>query len=132
MDKIESQINYWQLSAERDRKTALGLFKLKHYDACLFFYHLALEKKLKGLVAKRTRQAPPFGHNLEYFAKLANVELNDQQILDLRVITTFNVAARYDEEKFAFYKRCTKEYTAKFLKISEDLFLCLKKEYLNN
>ncbi|MEK9183042.1 MAG: HEPN domain-containing protein [Patescibacteria group bacterium] len=132
MNNVKSQIEYWRLSAERNWKTALGLLKLKHYDACLFFCHLALEKILKGLVAQKTCQAPPFGHNLENFAKLAALELDDQQISNLRTITTFNIAARYDEEKFAFYKICTKEYATKFLKISEDLFLCLKKEYLEN
>lgn len=132
MDKIKSQIEYWQLSAERNWKTALGLLKLKHYDACLFFCHLTLEKALKRLVVQKTRQAAPFGHNLEHFAKLANLELEEQQILNLRTLTTFNIAARYDEEKFAFYKSCTKEYTAKFLKITEGLFLCLKEKYLKN
>ncbi len=132
MNKYQSQIDYWQSSAERNWKTALDLLKLKHYDACLFFCHLTLEKELKGLVVRKTHQVAPFGHNLEHFAKLAKLELEDQQILNLRTITTFNIAARYDEEKFAFYKRCTKEYTAKFLQVAKVLYLCLKKEYLKN
>lgn len=47
MNNINKQITYWKKSAERDWQTALDLFKTKHYDACLFFCHLALEKFLK-------------------------------------------------------------------------------------
>ena len=56
MNNIKSQIEYWRLSAERNWKTSLGLLKLKHYDACLFFCHLTLEKTLKGLAAQKTHR----------------------------------------------------------------------------
>ncbi|MFA5994955.1 MAG: HEPN domain-containing protein [Patescibacteria group bacterium] len=41
---LEEQINYWRQSAERNWKTSLDLFKTKHYDASLFYAHLAIEK----------------------------------------------------------------------------------------
>ncbi len=52
MNQLDEQINYWKKSAERNWKTVLSLFKNKHYDACLFFCHLVIEKLLKGLAVK--------------------------------------------------------------------------------
>lgn len=40
------------------------------------------------------------------------------------------MAGRYTDVKFDFYKRCAKEYTKKYFKICEKLFIWLKKEYL--
>jgi len=34
----------------------------------------------------------------------------------LETITDFNLEARYPDEKFSFRKKCTKEFTGKYLK----------------
>ncbi len=36
-------------------------------------------------------------------------------------ITTFNISARYDDYKFKFYKKATREFTDKWLKIGKEL-----------
>ncbi len=130
MSKLEAQAEYWKLSAERNWRTAMDLFKTKHYDACLFFCHLTLEKSLKALVIRTTNQSAPYIHNLERLANLAKLSLSTEQILQLRVITTFNIAGRYDEEKLAFYKKCSQGFTNKHLQIAKKLYLWLKGEYL--
>jgi len=44
-------------------------------------------------------------------------------------ISTFNIAGRYADEKFEFYKRYNKRESAqKYLKITQSLFLWLKEE----
>jgi len=46
------------------------------------------------------------------------------------VIFTFNIAGRYADAKFEFYKKYNKkEYAQKYLKITKDLLLWLKKEF---
>ena len=131
MNQISEQINYWKKSAERNWKTALSLFKTKHYDACLFFCHLTIEKLLKGLIVEQTKKPASYTHYLEELAtKLIKLNLTKEQINNLKIITNFNIAGRYDDAKFAFYKKCTKKYTEKYLKICEELYLCLKKQYL--
>ncbi|MEK7202988.1 MAG: HEPN domain-containing protein [Patescibacteria group bacterium] len=130
MNQFNEQINYWKKSAERNRETSLSLLKGKHYDACLFFCHLTIEKLLKGLAIKQTKKAAPFTHYLEELAKLTKLDLTKEQINNLKIITDFNIAGRYDDAKFAFYKKCTKKYTEKYFKICEELYLCLKKQYL--
>ena len=126
MDYINQQIDYWKKSAERNWKTAGDLFQTKHYDACLFFCHLALEKALKGLAVQETKKPAPYIHDLEKLADLAKIDLDQEQIQNMRTISTFNIAARYDDIKLAFYKKCTKEFTSKHLLIAKDLYLWLK------
>jgi HEPN domain-containing protein len=126
---LAKQIEYWYVSAGRERKAAEALFISKRYDASLFFCHLALEKLIKGLVVIKTKKPAPYSHNLPALAELAKVNLTDNQRGQLRIITTFNIAARYDDEKQAFYRKCTKDYAKRYLTISNSLYLWLKRQY---
>ncbi len=128
-DNINKQVNYWKKSSERSWETASGLFKIKRYDACLFFCHLTLEKSLKGLFIKKTKNLAPYIHDLAKLSNLAQLNLPPDQIQNLRIITTFNISTRYDDIKFEFYKKCTKKYTEKYFLITKKLFLWLKKQY---
>ncbi len=130
MTSMQKQISYWKTSAARDQETALVLFKAKRYDACLFFCHLNLEKLLKGLVAQKTKKLAPRIHDLSELAEIAKVELTEDQMKELRIITKFNVASRYDSYKYDFYRECTKKYASHYLEICKNLSLCLKKLYL--
>ena len=94
-----------------------------------FFCHLALEKLLKGLVVRKTEKVAPYIHDLAQLSNLAELNLEEKQIKKLRIITTFNIAGRYSQEKYAFYKKCTKNYSGKYLKIVEKLFLWLEEKY---
>lgn len=132
MINIKQQIKYWKTSADRNWKTALGLFELKHYDSCLFFCHLTIEKTLKGLVVQKTKKLAPYIHHLEKLAELAELEITDEQRKNLRVITRFNISGRYDDVKYNFYKIADKLYAEKYLKISKELILWLKKQYQKN
>lgn len=129
MKNIEKQIDYWKRSSARNLESARGLLKLKHYDACLFFCHLALEKMLKGLVTEYTNKPAPYIHDLENLALIAELLISKEQKDNLKTITRFNIGGHYDDDKFAFYKMCTKEYTEKYFNISKELYLWLKKQY---
>lgn len=127
--KIHSE--YWKKSAQRDWKTSQDLFNTKHYDACLFFCHLTLEKSLKGLVALKTKNQAPYTHDLGKLAHIAQIPVSPEQVDQFHEISTFNIAGRYQDEKSTFYKRVTKPYCEKWLAKSKKLYLCLKKEYQN-
>lgn len=109
MAQSEQHIQYWLESAERSWSTAQDLLKTEHYDACLFFCHLSLEKLLKALAVKVIQEPAPYIHDLAKLAQIARLELTEKQLQQLRTITTFNISARYDEVKLAFYKQCTPE-----------------------
>ncbi|MFH1889967.1 MAG: HEPN domain-containing protein [Candidatus Kuenenbacteria bacterium] len=129
MNRINQQIDYWYKSALRSWQIALVLFDSKHYDACLFFCHLAIEKLAKGLVIHQTKKEAPFIHDLNTLAQLAKIEFTKKQGDQLKIITTFNIAGRYSDAKYDFYKKCTRSYTQEYLKTSKEIFLWLKKEY---
>ena len=75
----------------------------------------------------RSRQAAPYVHDLEKLAVLAGIFIDEDTRNQLRTISTFNIAARYDDAKLDFYKRCTKKYTAHYFAVTRKLWLILKK-----
>lgn len=122
-------INLWESGADDAWKTAEILFKNKKYNHSLFFCHLALEKLLKGLIVERTgNHALPI-HNLEKLAGDAGLKFNQEQITDLKEITSWNLEARYENIKQEFYKKATKEFTALWFVKAKEYFLWLKKQY---
>ncbi|MFH1187915.1 MAG: HEPN domain-containing protein [bacterium] len=126
---IQEIIDYWQKGADRSFDTAGFLYKGKRYSDCLFFCHLMLEKLLKGLVAQNTKQHAPYVHELDILAKKTELPLTNIQLEQLKIISAFNIASRYDNIKESFYKMATKEYAEKYFNVSKELFLWLKKQY---
>jgi HEPN domain-containing protein len=129
MINVNEQIKYWEKSAKENLDAAEVLFKNKHYDSCLFFCHLALEKLLKAAVIKATKKHPPLIHDLARLANFAKLNLESGQVNYLRIITTFNISGRYSEIKYSFYKKVDKTYSHNYLVITKKLFIWLKKEF---
>ncbi|RJP38148.1 MAG: HEPN domain-containing protein [Desulfobacteraceae bacterium] len=78
----------------------------------LFFGHLAVEKLLKAIFVSRHKNHPPPIHNLVRSAKLSEISLDETQIDQLLVITSFNLEARYPDITREFRKKCTRQFTA--------------------
>lgn len=89
------------------------MYKNKRNTWSLFIGHLVIEKLLKGLYAKNKKENPYAlkSHNLLALAEKCGLELNNEQIKQLQIITQFNISSRYDDYKESFYKKCTNEYT---------------------
>jgi len=127
---FQKSIKYWIDGSGKDFKATHSLFKNRLYPQSLFFCHLSVEKILKAVVMKRTGKLPPFIHDLRRLAEIAKIELTKDREEILEEIFTFNIAGRYADEKFEFYKKYNnKEYAEKYLKITEELLLWLKKEF---
>jgi len=116
-----TNIEYWLTSSKDDLDTADKLFVAKKYHHCLFFVHLALEKILKAVYVLKKHKAPPLVHDLVRLAQKSDLEIGESLTLQLIEISTFNIAARYDDYKFRFYQKATKEYSTKWLKIGKKL-----------
>jgi HEPN domain-containing protein len=112
---IEKTINHWISRSEQDFETMIHLYSSKDYHWALFIGHLVIERLLKALVIKRTKSHPPFTHDLRRLSKLSGIDLNDKQKRELDTITTFNLNARYDDYKLDFYKKCTSEFSQKWI-----------------
>lgn len=126
---IQNQVRFWQQSSARSWRTALDLYKTKHFDICLFFCHLTIEKYLKARVVEKTKEAAPYSHDLVMLAGVAGVELRPRDEELCRILTTFNISGRYDDYKFQFYKKATSAYARKYLRATEELYLWLQKKY---
>ena len=129
MENLQKYIEYWRVSSERDWQTAEGLFKIGRYDSCLFFCHLAIEKSLKSLIVQETEEEAPYAHDLAYLIGKAGLRIDEQDLELLRTVSSFNIAGRYDDDKFTFYKRCTKAYTQEYLEKSQRIIIWLREQY---
>ena len=128
MEKINFKI--WLKNSEEDIKVADNLFKLKHYPQCLFFCHLSLEKILKAIIIKNTKNYPPYSHDLRRLAEMGKISLDIEQKKVLDQISIFNIAGRYADEKLEFYKKYNnKIYVEEYLNTTFKLRLWLKKEF---
>ena len=91
------------------------MFETKRYNWSLFVGHLMIEKLLKAYYVKIKQDFPPFIHNLLRLAEVAEIKLTDEQKIFFVTITAFNINTRYDDYKMSFQKRCTLEYTTKWI-----------------
>ncbi|UCD53101.1 MAG: HEPN domain-containing protein [Phycisphaerales bacterium] len=97
MVDADGQIDYWRRGADEDWEVAARLVKDGKSRHGLFSAHLALEKTLKALVCRRTRDIPPRIHNLVRLGELAGLEPDDRQADLLADMNQFNIEGRYPE-----------------------------------
>lgn len=126
---LEKTIAFWRNSGDKNWKTAQSLFRLKHYDMCLFCCHLTLEKYLKALAMSINNDNPPPIHDLNRLAEIAGLNLTAEQEKQLNEISTFNIQARYDDIKLSFYKKATAHFTAQYFNVTHQLLIWLKKQF---
>ena len=112
---VEKVGSYWIESSDNDFKTMNNLFRSKDYHWSLFMGHLVIEKLLKAYYVESLNKYPPFIHDLRRIAEEANLTLNEDQIIFFDTVTRFNIKARYDDYKLDFYKKCTKDFTKKWI-----------------
>ena len=65
-------------------------------------------------------------HDLVKLAYLAGLTPDDEQKKQLELISTFNIAGRYDDDKFALYKKATKEYATDYTNNAHNLQLWIQ------
>jgi HEPN domain-containing protein len=120
-------IAYWIETAARDHDAMQHLYENKDYHWSLFMGHLVIEKLLKACYTTNKGDQPPYIHDLVRLAEKAGLKLTASQMDKLDTITTFNIRARYDDHKLLFYKKCTKEYTEKWIIEIEELVKWIKR-----
>ncbi len=123
---IEKIVNHWVTTSDKDYNTMIHLFEVKDYHWSLFIGHIVIERLLKAKVVKITSEHAPFTHDLRRLAKLSEIEFQNNHIGWLDTITTFNLNARYDSYKQAFYEKCTQEFTSEWISNIKELRLWIK------
>jgi len=117
---ISKAILYWLESAKYDLGTAKILLEGGRFPHALFFGHLALEKLLKALVVKTTKEHAPYTHSLPLLAEKTGLKISEELMDKLAEYTEFNIEARYPGERKDFYQKCTEKFARqKFEEIQE-------------
>lgn len=117
----EEAVRYWIISAKEDWEVAQDLFKSGKYNHALFFLQLTLEKLIKAIYVNRKDEHPLYVHNLVLLAQKADIKLTDNELADLKEISSFNVTARYDSYKRDFYNKATHEFAIEWMKKGESI-----------
>lgn len=117
----KDRAKYWVESAKDDWKVAEHLFEKGDYPYSLFFGHLTIEKILKAIYVDKLKVNPPYTHRLVHLAEKISLGLTEDQLELLETITDFNMEARYPDEKFSFKKRCTRDFSKRYLRKIEEL-----------
>jgi HEPN domain-containing protein len=97
MINIPKQIEYWVNSSADDRETSEILLEKKKYVHGLFFCHLAIEKILKALIVKTTKEIPPRSHDLFYLSKKAEIQLSEDKQQICQILMKYQLEGRYPE-----------------------------------
>jgi HEPN domain-containing protein len=113
---FEKFVNHWLESSNEDFDTMKKLFDTKTYHWALFLGHISVEKILKAYYVKKFKKHPPFTHNLFRLAELSGLEIDSEFSDWLDEITSFNLAARYDDYKKEFYKACNRDFAEDWIK----------------
>ena len=115
-------------SSKKDYNTMVHLFDSKDYHWSLFLGHIVIEKLLKACVVKNTLNHAPFTHDLSKLANITGIEFSDVHYDWMDTITTFNLNARYDSYKEAFYAKCTPEFTLEWIEKVKSLNLWINQK----
>ena len=106
----------------------INLYESKDFHWALFIGHIVIERLLKAVVVKVSLQHAPFTHDLRRLAKLSRIEFDVSHIEWLDTITAFNLNARYDSYKQAFYLKCNFEYTSEWISNIKELRTWIKEK----
>ena len=112
---VEKVYQYWLTSSDNDYEVLLNLSQSCNYNWALFLGHIVLEKLIKACFVKKTGTHAPYSHDLRLLAKKCEIEFPNDIALQLDVITSFNINARYDSFKEDFKKRCTPEFSNEWI-----------------
>lgn len=110
----------WAEQAQYDIETARAMFDSGRFLYVLFCCQQAVEKLLKGLIAKRTNEFPPRLHNLMRLAEHAGLELETDGVVLMRELSGYYIQTRYPEEIEKISRGISRELARDILTKTED------------
>ena len=125
---IEKTFNHWIKSSDKDFQTMILLYNAKDYSWSLFIGHIVIERLLKACVVKEIQKHAPYTHDLTKLTKLTKLEFTEEHLDWFDTISTFNLNARYDTYKEAFYRKCTPAFTAEWIDKIKKIQLWIKEK----
>ncbi|MBI5361402.1 MAG: HEPN domain-containing protein [Planctomycetes bacterium] len=107
--------------------TAKIMLKTRRFIYAVFMCHLASEKLLKGLYAKKTGQNPPKTHDLVFLTSLTGINLPIELKDFIDYLNGLSVPTRYPDELAKLLKEYTQKRTTEIVLKTQKLLLWLKK-----
>lgn len=125
---MDRSTKLWLGIAEYDLGTAKAMLQTGRYLYVAFMCHQSLEKLLKAVISSKTKEMPPYTHNLVLLSSLSKIKFHNSHIDFLAILNPYNIEARYPKTKLALSRLCTKKTAADILKRTEELFIWLKQK----
>jgi len=116
----EDILQYWIKCSDNDFRAMVHLSEKGDYSWSLFIGHLVIEKLLKALYVQQVDITPPLIHDLVRLSEKAGLSLKEEQKDILDTISTFNLQARYDDYKMSFHRKCSREFTERWINEIKD------------
>jgi HEPN domain-containing protein len=104
---MDKNVKNWVATSNYDIRTAEAMYKAGRYIYVVFMCHLAMEKMLKALLAKKyPKDIPPKIHNLINLAQRADISPPENLRDFFQRIDNVSIATRYPED----LRRLSKEF----------------------
>ena len=111
----------WVEQSDYDLETARAMLASGRFLYVLFCCQQSMEKMLKALISRRTREFPPRVHNLMRLAETAQIELDDDKASFLRELAAYYIQSRYPEEIETAGAQVSRGLADKTLKTTEEM-----------
>ena len=117
------KVTYWIDIADYDLETAEAMFSTQRWLYVAFMCHQTIEKTLKAYWCATQEDDPPYTHNHKRLATGCSLyeQMTEEQRDFLNTITTFNIEARYPEQKEEMFKMLTKHYCRAIIDETKEL-----------
>lgn len=117
---VQKVVTHWKDGSASDVRSAKLLLAGRQFLQSLFFCHLAIEKTLKAVIVRESKDHAPFVHNLVYLAGKTSLELSKPTIAFLELMSRYNIEGRYPEYQEKLRKEIGREYVAEHLHLTEE------------
>lgn len=97
MIDIAKQIDYWRRGDAEDWELGIDVIARQKLRYGLFFAHLAIEKALKALMCRATRDLAPRTHALLRLAELSGLDLRADQRAFLSEFDRYQIEGSYPD-----------------------------------
>ena len=126
----EELIKYWKDSSDNDFRAGTPRSPGDRIGPAPVIGHLVIEKLLKAWYVQSISDPPPFIHDLVRLSEKGGLSLDEDQKDILDTISAFNLRARYDDYKMEFHRKCSKEFTEKWVDNIKEFREWIKKRLL--
>ncbi|MBD3298520.1 MAG: HEPN domain-containing protein [candidate division Zixibacteria bacterium] len=116
----------WVEKAQYDLGTAQAMLDTGRYIYVLFFCQQAVEKMLKAIIAKRTDEMPPRIHKLVRLAEKTGIDIDEDRMRFLGVLSSYYVQSRHPEEMDDLLEQASSQVAQDVLRKTQDMLTWLK------